>query len=67
MHSQRQPYSRLNPLLPASMIAQVEAETEGAEALAVQRSASTSLNGLDLQSWKTLADRDDVVARERSS
>ena len=49
------------------MIAQVEAETEGAEALAVQRSASTSLNGLDLQSWKTLADRDDVVARERSS
>ena len=37
MHSQRQPYSRLNPLLPASMIAHVEAEAEGAEALAEKR------------------------------
>ena len=63
------------------MIAQSEAALQPAESTAssnqwrqrlrvqrlLQRSASTSLNGLDLQSWKTLADRDDVVARERSS
>ena len=61
-----------------TMIAQSEAALQPAESTAssnqwlrvqrlLQRSASTSLNGLDLQSWKSLPDRDDVVARERSS
>ena len=63
MHSQRQPYSRLNPLLPASMIAHVEAEAEGAEALAEKRKYELEWARLAV----LVADRDDVVARERSS
>ena len=62
MHNQSEAALQPAESTASSMIAHVEAEAEGAEALVEKRKDELECAGLAV-----LVDQDDVVARERSS